>query len=218
MTPRSKILAGPPLEGKVWMLAHIDGACMTVRVGQLIEAIPVTAVQLIIDDDPANAGAEMEKLADRLNAYAQSAQATFRDRGHLVDVDFGAEMEDFVRKHLRLTTRYWRCHALCRRAAAANTDPRKGRRLDALWRVLYSRRALLQADTFRAKSTLHLKVYPLQAVEHGPFGFRRRVEEDEPVKAIVEDKPSWIDLAVVQLRSTYAMLARTAARDRPAKG
>lgn len=217
MTAQSKIVAGPPLDGKVWMLAHIDGECMTVRIGQLIETIPVPTVQQIIDDDPTNAGAEMEKLAGRLNAYAQSAQITYRDRGHLVDIDFGEEMESFVRRHLFLTRRYWRCHALCRRAAAVNTDPRKGRRLDALWRVLYSRRAQLQADTFRARSALHLKAYPLEALEHGPFGFRRHMEEDVPVKATGET-PSWIDLAVVQLRSTYAMLARSAARDRPAKG
>jgi hypothetical protein len=217
MTAQSKILAGPPLDGRFWMLAHIDGECMTVRIGQLIETIPFPAVQEIIDDDAANARGEMEKLAGRLNAYAQSAQATYRERGHLVDIDFGVEMEDFVRRHLFLTRRYWRCHALCRRAAGANIDPRRARRLDALWRVLYSRRAQLQADTFRARSSLHLKAYPLEAVEHGPFGFRRRMEEDEPAKTIGKLTPSWMDLAVVQLRSTYAMLVRSAARDRPAK-
>ncbi|NTE37679.1 hypothetical protein [Agrobacterium tumefaciens] len=219
MTAQGKHLPGPPLDGKIWMLAHIEGECMTIRVGQLIVTIRVPDVRQIIDDDPANTHAEMEKLAGRLNAYAQSAQITYRDRGHLVDLDFEKEMESFVRRHLFLTRRYWRCHALCRRAAATNSDPRKGRRLDALWRVLYSRRAQLQADTFRARSTLHLKAYPLEAVEHGPFGFRRRLEEDEPVKANAgEDKQSWIDLAVVQLRSTYAMLTRSGARDRPAKG
>lgn len=218
MNPQNKILPGPPLDGKIWMLAHLDGMCMTVRVGQLIESISAHLVQEIIDDDPPNVRAEMEKLAGRLNSYAQYAQVTYRERSHLVAIDFGAEMEDYVRKHLDLTMRYWRCHALCKRAAAGNADPRKGRRRDALWRALYSRRAKLQADTFRARSALHLKAYPLEALEHGPFGFRRRMEEDESMKANVENKSSWIDLAVVQLRSTYAMLARSATRDRPAKG
>lgn len=218
MTSHSKLQGAAPLDGKIWTLAHIEGECMTVRIGQLIETIPFQAVHQIIDDDPAKVSGEMDKLAGRLNAYAQSAQTTYRDRGHLVNVDFGAEMEDFVRRHLFLTRRYWRCHALCRRAATGNRDSRNRRRLDALWRVLYSRRAQLQADTFRARSALHLKAFPLEAVEHGPFGFRRRMEEDEPIKTNAEDKSSWIDLAVVQLRSTYAMLARTATRDRPAKG
>ncbi|AVH44831.1 carbohydrate kinase [Agrobacterium tumefaciens] len=40
MTAQRKILAGPPLDGKIRMLAHIDGECMTVRVGQLIETLP----------------------------------------------------------------------------------------------------------------------------------------------------------------------------------
>jgi hypothetical protein len=43
------------------------------------------------------------------------------------------------------------------------------------------------------------------------------MEEDEPAKTIGKLTPSWMDLAVVQLRSTYAMLVRSAARDRPAK-
>lgn len=158
-------------------IAVIENTAMRVVVNGVevtVSAHEVDPFHSTTDQVTDYAVAELRKLRDRLNSFADHIRDHHENGGFPTDFPVARELERHCTDHIRLTRRYWKTVDNIYRARRLKVSPRIVRQKEELEQVAWARVARVQTHLKFKKERLCPPIVPLREVrkEAEPIGLR----------------------------------------------
>jgi len=158
-------------------IAIIENTAMRVVVNGVevtVSAREVDPFHSTTDQVTDYAVAELRKLRDRLNFFADVVRDHHENGGFPTDFPVARELERHCTEHIRLTRQYWRTVDKIYRARCLKVSPRTMRRREELEQVAWARVARMQMHLKLTRKVLCPPIVPLieERKEVEPIGLR----------------------------------------------